>query len=597
MDTAAAPTLAAPVPPRARSGRAAALLGVVLLLTFLVYAGTLRFQFVYDDLPQILYNANVQSWHNLPRLFAQHVWSNQGGAVPNYYRPIFMAWCLVQFKLFGANPLPWHLALVMLHLVATSLVFQLGRRLLNDDFAASIAATLFGLHPIHLESVAWISGATDPLIAVFCLGSFLCYLQFRDNGARRRLWLGASLVQYALACLSKEPAVVFPGIIAVYEWLRLGDERPAIRVRHAVLAVLPYLGVAAVYLAQRWMVLRGIGHANVPLPLTKAPLSWPRLLWFYLHKLAWPAQLSLFYNMQAVLAPTWREFWLPLLLVAATAAGLWIALRRLSAVATGQNALGARGVAGLSLAWMLLPLLPVLNVIAMEPNEVAHDRYLYLPSVGFVLLVALLISRLRRGRMKLFGAPAAQSACVLMIASAMAYGTVRQGGYWADDLLLYYRAMSVAPGSLTAAGKLGNVLLDRNYLAEGIRLHEQIVRSHPDFWQSRFQLGNAYYKVGRYRESEEQLLAAARLHPYPAIFMYLAIAQLKNEHYAGAEHSARQAIAAWPTTSGGYYVLGLALEGQGKWPEAVAAFESELAIDPDQPRVREKLETDRHRGR
>jgi tetratricopeptide (TPR) repeat protein len=154
--------------------------------------------------------------------------------------------------------------------------------------------------------------------------------------------------------------------------------------------------------------------------------------------------------------------------------------------------------------------------------------------------------------------------------------------------------VDVSPTSLTAVNRLADALLQRDYTAEGIRLHEQILRSNPSFWQSHFQLGNAYFKVGRFPEAEEHLLAASRLQPStPQIYIYLAIAQIRNQHYNAAEQSARAAVALWPNTPGGFYVLGTALAQQGHWPEAAAAFERELANDPDQPKVRDDLEAAR----
>ena len=593
MDTATAPSFAAQAPPRPRTGRTALLLASVLLVTFLAYAGTLRAAFVYDDTAQILYNPAMRSWHNLPRLFAEHVWASQAGSLPNYYRPVFMAWCLVQYKLFGANPLPWHLVLVFLHLLATALVFQLARRLFADDFAATTAATIFGFHPIHVESVAWISGATDPLMAVFCLGSFLCYLRYRDSRMPSFAWLALALVLYGLACLSKEPAIVFAGVIASYEYLTWDQPRVPIKLAHAAIRTFPFLLIAAAYLAQRWIVLRAIGHANVPLATAKLPLSWPMLLWFYAHKLVWPTDLALFYNVQYVTAPTWHDFWMPLLLVLFIATVTLSLTRRLPA-SHDQGTRSMRDLAYLSVAWTVMFILPVLDVVSLEPGEIAHDRYLYVPSVGFALLLALLISRVRLGKTTLLGVPAAQIGCLVAIASVMAFGTVRDSAHWANDLLLYYRAVQVSPTSLTATNRLATTLLERNYTAEGVRLHEQILRSNPDFWQSHFQLGNAYFQIGRYRESEEHLAAAARLHPgVPQIWMYLAISQMKNGHYIEGERSVRTAIAAQPTTLGGHYTLGLILEQQERWREAVTAFEQELALDPDQPKVRAELDAAR----
>jgi protein O-mannosyl-transferase len=593
MDAAAVPSLIAESSTHARrsAGRALALLGIVLAVTFLAYAGTMRFDFVSDDPAQIVYNPAVHSWRNLPHLFALHVWSTQTGSIPQYYRPIFTVWTLVCYKLFGASPAPWHLAVVFIHLLATALLFQFVRRLLGDDLLAFFAALLFGLHPLHVESVAWISGANDLMTVACWCGALLAYLRFRESERRPGLWFAVSLLMYLIACLVKEPAIMLPGVIAVLEWLLMQSSPAGQKLRRIAAILIPYGVIACAYLVMRWFVLKSLGQANVPLSPWIMPLSWPMLLWFYLRKLVWPVDLALFYNTQYVLAPTWNGFWAPLLLFAASAAAIWFAIRRLPDANAGGK-LTPRAAGWLSVAWMLLPIIPVLDIVTLQPDEIAHDRYAYVASAGFVLLVALAIRQIPFGKLQAFGAPATQLVCVAAIAITMAVGTVRQSAYWANDLLLYYRAMEVTPNSATAATGLGDALLQRNYLDEGIRVHESILRSNPNYWQSHFQLGNAYYKVGRFTDSEQQLLAAARLRPNVApILLYLAIAQMKNGHYADAEQSVRRAIEVQPTTLGGHYVLGLALEREERWQDAVAAFEQELALDPDQPKVRAELDS------
>src|SRR5215217_4240386 len=138
----------------------------VLALTFIAYAGTLGYQFVYDDRSQIVENSFVQSWANAPQFFTEHVWQHVYPNSPgNYYRPIFLIWLLLNYTLFGLNAFSWHLTTVTVHLAATALVYVFARRLSKDELTATIAALVFGLHPVHLESVAWVSGVTDPLLA------------------------------------------------------------------------------------------------------------------------------------------------------------------------------------------------------------------------------------------------------------------------------------------------------------------------------------------------------------------------------------------------------------------------------------------------
>lgn len=567
----------------------ALLLGGVVVLTFLVYAGTLNFQFVYDDRAMVLDNPAIQSWHNLPQLFGQHLWSGQSGTNATYYRPIFMTWFVLDHWLFGFGPMGWHASVLLLHLISTALVFLLARRLLVDDVAATIAALVFGLHPVHVEGVAWVTGADNPLMAALCLGAFLCWLRFRDGGARRYLWLAASLLQYGCACLTKEPGITLVGLVFCYEWLTASGESFRTRLSRATMRSLPFLAVALLYLAQRRAVLRGFAHAMVNLPAHLVPLSWPKVLTMYARLLVWPAGLSPLYDTHYTVTLDVREFWLPLASLCAIALLLWFVIRRLPS--PGGPSL--RAMAWFSLAWIVLPLLPLLDLLALEPREMVHDRYLYLPSVGLCLLAAIALRRVRWGNAKLFGQPLAQALIVVLLAVSFSSATVRQSSYWANDLLLFDRAATISPRSPAALNNLANALLEHKYYDEGIAVHERLVQLDPNFWQSHYNLAHAYDQIGRDPDAERELAQAARLNPAPHIFVYLAVVEMKMNQPAAAEQNLRAALRIAPPSAGEYELLGLALEQQGRWSNAVEAYERELAVHPNQPKVRAELDAAR----
>ena len=173
---------------------------LVCAIAFLAYVPTLGFQFVYDDKPQILQNPAIRAWHYLPNYFTSHVWAelypHVGG---DYYRPVFLLWFRLNHAMFGVNPEGWHLTTVLCHVAATWLVFRLVRRLAASPWIAFSAATLFALHPVHIESVAWVSGVTDPLLAIFLLGSFLAYLQFREGNRWGMDGLGTGIFRLGAA--------------------------------------------------------------------------------------------------------------------------------------------------------------------------------------------------------------------------------------------------------------------------------------------------------------------------------------------------------------------------------------------------------------
>src|SRR5690349_17865714 len=142
-------------------------IAMVFALTFAAYAPTLRYQFVHDDRGQIVENPAVHSWAAVPTYFTAQVWA---GVMPeevgNYYRPLFLMWLRINNVIFGNHAWGWHLTTVLAHILATLLVYLLACRLGVGREVSLAAALLFGLHPAHIEAVAWISGVTEPLLAI-----------------------------------------------------------------------------------------------------------------------------------------------------------------------------------------------------------------------------------------------------------------------------------------------------------------------------------------------------------------------------------------------------------------------------------------------
>ena len=190
---------------------ARALLAGVLVLTTLTFIPSLRYQFVYDDEGQIVENEMISAWHFIPQYFQGHVWQHLfPNAVANYYRPLNILWFRLNDAMFGLRPAGWHASTILLHLAATALVFAIVLRLTTAPLVAAFTALLFGIHPTRHEVVAWVSGSTESLCAVLFLSAFLAYLNWRER--RSITWMCASCLLYGAALLSKETAVVLPGL-------------------------------------------------------------------------------------------------------------------------------------------------------------------------------------------------------------------------------------------------------------------------------------------------------------------------------------------------------------------------------------------------
>jgi 4-amino-4-deoxy-L-arabinose transferase-like glycosyltransferase len=277
---------------------------------------------------------------------------------------------LLNFKLFALETAGWHATSLLLHAATTVLVYFLARRDLKDQAAAVFCATIFAVHPIHVESVTWISGVTEPLMAVPLLGCILCFRRWQDGNDRR--WYAASLLLCALALLAKDTAIIIVPILFFYEWLRPREAVPSQRLCAVALAVAPFAALTVVYVVVRAWVLRGFVPGMVEEHATKMQvlLTLPSALWFYFCKLVWPSSLSVYYPFGFVIKPGFANFVLPTLALIAIFVGLWMWSRR-------------QPEAVPACVWLLLPLVPPLIGLGRAVPIMVHDRYLYLPSIGF----------------------------------------------------------------------------------------------------------------------------------------------------------------------------------------------------------------------
>jgi len=558
-----------------------------LALTFMAYAGTLGYEFVYDDNSQIVQNPNITSWRFAPLYFTDHVWSHQNvRMMGNYYRPTFLLWLLINNTLFGLNAAFWHLTTIVAHVAATFMVYRLAHRLSKDSFVAAVATLIFGLHPVHIEGVAWVSGVTEPLLALLLIPSFIFYLNWRETRANARLYLVASIALYSLAMLAKETALVLSGLIFVYEWIHRSDNSdPDSRIKRffqSLTCVIPYVAVTIVYLVARTLVLKGLGHAQSSLNLSTLVMTWPSVLWFYIKQLFWPANLSVFYDVPLVTSPGLSNFAIPLMGTVTFSTLLWLLWRKLAPEHSRSMIL--------ALAWLILPIIPVLNLAVFAEGETVHDRYLYLPSIGFSIIVAIALSQIKVGGAKLFGQPAFQAAAALIISIALGVSTASQHVYWSSDLVLYHHGLTRAPESRIAKTGLANELSERGYHDEATKLYKEVVERHPDYWTAIKNLGCNLLRVGKYEEAVSYLNRSIEVRPVePTQYMSCSVALQELKRMDEAERAIRQAIALQSNGYGFHYQLGDLLKAHGNLEAALDEFRLEVTNNPDFPQARDQV--------
>ncbi len=551
---------------------------LVCAIAFFVYVPTLGFQFVYDDIPQIIQNPAIHAWRYVPHYFTSHAWAELYPNVSgNYYRPLFLLWFRLNHAIFGLNPVGWHLTTVLCHVAATYMVFALVRRLATSPWIAFSAATLFALHPVHLESVAWVSGVTDPLMAIFLIGSFLAWLRFREQN--RWSWMGLALSLFALGLLEKETAVILGPIVFVYAWLYAQEGFGISRFAMALKQSLAFFALTILYLALRAQVLRGFSHSVTPVTLRNMALTEPSIVWLYFRHLLFPAGLSGLYGLPYVDNPASAAFLVPTALLLALILGLARGIRRLE----------DPRLALFACAWMVLPIFPVLWLRAYAEGDIAHDRYLYIPSIGFVMLVTLCMAELAkhwhtsRKTLPLGG--------LAVFALAYALGTVTQQTYWATDLLLYERAYRMAPRDNLICNNLGIALMGAGNPPGAIALFSQVLAREPGFWLSNYNLGYAYYRIGKPQEAELYLRRAISINATDSDeFLYLGLSVWRQGRAEEAAQYIQRAIQIRPSAPGYHFALAMIRRDQNNLPAAESEFNLELQYHPESTVARQQLD-------
>jgi len=556
---------------------------VILASVFLAYFRTLSFQFVLDDRYQIVDNTWLRSWRYLPRYFTSDVWAFLHPTFPgNLYRPLFLVLFRLQYMVVGLNPWGWHLCTVLAHVAVTLLVYYLARQLLKDRLAGLFAALIFGLHPVHADAVAWVSGVTEPLLALFLIPSFLCYLRKRSGQFHARANLVASLVLYVLAMLAKETALVLPMIIfgseLIWSARTAATAQPSLprRCLQALFATAPYLVASAAYLILRAKALHGFQNPREWHSFLSMVLTWPSVLCFYLRHMLWPVGMSPFYDMTFVAHPSVTNFLLPTVVILVVLAGLWMGAKRFREFA-------------LASFWLTLPILPVLNLRVFTEGHFVHDRYLYLPSVGLAMLAALGGRQLCAGRVRLFRRPAVQTGMVVVFAVVLGVGVTRETACYADENAYYNHLALTSGGGPASKLNLANLQGEKGNFEAAIVLYQEILREKPDNWEVNYDLGYAYYLQGQIADADRYLARAVSLDPgRPESYFYLGLAKLKEGDVAAASDNVRHAIYIRPDAEHYHFALGVILKLQGDLPGALSEFRAELEIDPNSAAARQQ---------
>jgi tetratricopeptide (TPR) repeat protein len=525
-------------------------------LTFIAYAPAFRAGFIWDDDDHLTANPAMTAPHGL-----RMIWSSL--AVSRYY-PLTLTSFWVQRRVWGLNPTPYHLVNIALHAINGILVFSVLRRLRIP--AAWLAAMLWVLHPVNVESVAWITELKNLQSGVFFFVSLLLYFRFEGDGKYR--WYALALLSGLAAVLSKPSTVVLPIVLLLCAWWQRRHWRRTDFVRTVPFFALAVAMSVLTVMEQRGHVLRE-GSAEWKLSVAERLGITGKAVWFYAAKLVWPARLTFVY-------PRWA--------VDGEALSSWMALGGLIAVGIvlwrwRRQAWARAALFGFSFfVAALLPVLGFFDVYYFRYSFVA-DHFQYLASIGLISLVvsagAAVCQRTACGR----GLGTGAAAIALLILGALTWGQAR---VYRDPVTLWDDTLSKNPLCWLAHNNLGNTLLREGRVPEAIGHYEQALWIKPDCAEAHANWGNALLQAGMVGEAIGHYEQALRILPQNAgVHNNLANALLQAGKVEEAIGQYEQTLRIDPDYAVAHYNWGLTLMRAGRLPEAIGHYEQAVRIKPD----------------
>jgi tetratricopeptide (TPR) repeat protein len=613
------PEDSAEAPAQCPAFRFAGGLGTILisLTLFLLVVGTF-FPAVYndfvgfDDPDYVTANAHVQrglTWETVP-------WAFRSTAACNWH-PLTWLSHMLDVQLFGLQPWGHHLTSILLHAMNTVLVFLVFKRMTGSVWRSCFVAAVFGLHPLHVESVAWISERKDVLSTFFWMLTLWAYAQYA-RGRTARNPVGAAevgptklgptgaipkcsgtgsyvlaLVFFALGLMSKPMLVTLPFVLLLLDYWPLREFK-SLELKSSdpkELAInssthnsklsnflcltaekIPFFLLAAVVSGITYVVQKQSGSVTSGLPFVdrveNAVVSYCR----YLGKLFCPVDLAVYYP--------YPDRW-PATIVCS--ACLVLLVVSVFAIALRRN----HPYLLVGWFWFIGTLAPVIGLVQVGLQAMA-DRYTYVPSLGIFMMLAWGIHDLSsRWRGKLLK-PALAAALVVPLCIVLSR---HQIGYWKDSETLFRRAIAVTKDNYLAYDNLGTALTAKGKLDEAVGEYQEALRIKPDFAEAHNNLGSCLAKKGELAEAIDQFVQALKLNPgFAEAHFNLAAALGDAGRIQDAIAQYQEAIRLKPDFTDARYNLGNVLSGMpGRLDDAVAQYLALLQIDPSYAEARYNL--------
>jgi Flp pilus assembly protein TadD len=560
-----------------------ALIVAIVIAVAVVYLPALRGDFVWDDFLLITGNPLLQNFSGLVE-----IWS--GGRTADYF-PLTNTVFWIEHHLFGANPTGYHVVNILLQIANALLVWRLLKRL--NIPGAWLAGLIFGIHPVHVASVAWISELKNLLAMFFALLSVLCFLELDDRRTRNlAITYAASLVFFALALLSKTQVVFLPVVLLLCAWWRGFGVPPsggqsAVHLRRPrkrgtpSIRFLPFFALAIVLgLVTMWFQNRGIGEEEIVIgSLARRVVNAAMAIWWYAAHLFAPVRLMAIYSNWRFDSPSVLE-WLPLIALIGVLAGLWRWRNR------------GTGGAFFAVACFIVALLPSLGLVRMayvRSGTLVADHLQYFADIPLLALFCAGVAYAWRQRPACAEATAgrqratkiATATIVTLVVAAMGTYAFARAEVYRNEETLWPDNLSKNPEAWQAHIMMAQRRFKQERYAEAAYHAVRAAELKPELADIHNQLGLAYCRLERFEEGITEYRRALQLkeaNPFTA--MTAGVAKIRANLANALAITANHLSASAPTIPD---------EAMRRYDEAVRQYEEALELDPQQPAIHRNL--------
>ena len=529
------------------------LLVVVSYLPAMLWGG-----FVWDDRIILTSSQAVQDWSGLWRLWSGDAYTLDD-TMEGHYWPLVYTTFWLEHKLWGFDPTGYHIVNVLLHLANTLLLWHLLRQLAVPG--AWVVAAVFAVHPLHVESVAWIIERKDVLSGLFYLAAALAWMRFVEQP--RRGWYAGSLALYAAALLSKSIAITLPVTLLIWHWWKQG------RVTSTdLLRLVPFFVVGMVIVVGDLLFYQSREPLSLGYSLIERMLIAARVLWFYAGKLLWPSELAVIYPLWDIRVAD-PLAWGYLVTAAALAVALWHFRKRI----------GRGPLAGA--LFFIVTLSPVLGFVDYGYMQYAFvaDRFQYLAGIGVMAVVIGAATYSVRRLSDLWQKGALGVAAVVIIVLGVL--TWRQASVYRNDETFNRHIIVLNPQARDAHYNLGTALYKQGGYEEAVEVYLVAAEQRPDHAAAHANLGEIITALGRFDEAEPHLRRAIALDPQEwHAHLNLSKVLGSQGRYEEALEVARVAVEQRPDVAAAHALLGTACAALGRFDEAEPHLRRAIALDP-----------------